>query len=185
MIAKRLLVAGLLALGAAQQVEAQRLAPLAPVATSSPSEMEIVPVGIAEHADAPIALRRASRDTLPTPRALSRTGAMIGGIGGAVAGALLGTAIGAGTAQGCHGEFCGLAEAALGFAMGESLGLAVGTHLGSGSREHGNIVLTTLTSAVILVGGTMLGASAGRAGVIMVPLTPALQLMSVWAIENR
>jgi hypothetical protein len=185
MNATRLLLATVLSVAAAMPSEAQRLAPLAPVAYNAAHELDVAAATVVERVDAPLAVRAAPRDTLPARRELSRTGAMIGGIGGAVVGAFAGVAIGAGSAEGCHGEDCGLVQAVLGFALGESLGLAVGTHLGSRSTEHSNIILTTLTSTAILVGGTFIGAGMQQAGVVMVPLTPVMQLAAAWAIESH
>jgi hypothetical protein len=129
-----------------------------------------------------------SGDTLAgARREISPVGTIIGGAVGGVAGALVGVAIASRTSQGCQGEYCGLGEALLGFGLGESIGLAVGAHLGSGSGRHENIFLTSLSSVGILIGG-VLGAVAldrtGGAG-IMIPLTPAFQLAAALAIESH
>jgi hypothetical protein len=127
-----------------------------------------------------------SRDTLAgVRREISPVGTIIGGVMGGVAGAVVGVAIASRTTMNCHGEFCGFGEALLGFGLGESIGLAVGAHVGSRSPRHENIFLTSLSSVGILVGG-VLGAvaldHAGGAG-IMIPVTPALQLAAALAIE--
>ena len=125
-------------------------------------------------------------DTLPAPsRTTSRTGTVVGGFLGGVVGTFIGAGVGASSSQGCHGEMCGFAAAILGAAIGESVGVGIGSHVGSGSRSHGNMVLTSLSSAGILVGGTLLGVALHQGGVIMLPLTPALQLAAAVAIEQH
>ena len=127
-------------------------------------------------------------DTLPAVRrAGSPMGTIVGGVIGGAAGALLGVAIAAQSTQGCQGEYCGFGEALLGFALGESVGLGVGAHIGSGSRRPGNLALTTVTSVGILMGGAFMavGLSQNGASVVMLPLTPALQLVAAVAIECR
>lgn len=185
MNASRRLLTTLLVTSAAWSSEAQRLAPIGPVAPVTPSGTDPAPA-VMERTDVPgVAYAAVPRDTMPAPRPLSRTGAILGGIGGGALGAVVGTLAGAATAEGCHGEFCGFENAAIGLVLGESLGLAVGAHLGSGSADHGKIMMTTLTSAAILVGGTLAGAGMQQAGVVMIPLTPALQLAATWSIESH
>jgi hypothetical protein len=130
----------------------------------------------------------ASRDTLAAAgREISPVGTIIGGAVGGVAGALLGVAIAAQASRGCQGEFCGLGEGIIGFGLGESIGLAVGAHIGSRSPRHENIFLTSLSSVGILVGGVLGAVALDRAGGagIMIPLTPALQLAAALAIESH
>ena len=127
----------------------------------------------------------ASRDTLPAFRETHPVRTIVGGVLGGVVGAFAGGMLGAASAAGCKGEFCGLSGIVLGGALGESIGLSLGAHLGSGSSRHDNIILTSLTSAGILVAGTFLGAGMGQSGSIMVPVVPALQLAVALAIEGR
>jgi hypothetical protein len=149
---------------------------------------------------APVAVRRlataaathqardvaASRDTLADGRReISRVGAIVGGVAGGVAGAYVGLEIAANATRNCRGEFCGFGEALLGLGLGESIGLAVGAHVGSRSDRHENIFITSLASAGILVAGTYAGVMLGPAGEIMVPLTPMLQLAAAVAIESH
>jgi len=183
MTASRLLLTMMLGMCVARPSEAQRLAPAAPVALR---QADMPFVAVVERPGAPLAVRAASADTIPVPeREISQIGTIIGGVGGGLVGAALGLAIGAGSAEGCHGDMCGLGNVVLGLAIGESLGVGIGSHLGSRSPHHGNVVLTTLTSAAILVGGTMLGAAMQQGGAIMIPLTPAMQLAAAWAIESH
>jgi hypothetical protein len=129
-----------------------------------------------------------SADTLADARReISPVGTIIGGAVGGVAGALVGVAIASRTSQGCVGEFCGLGEALIGFGLGESIGLAIGAHVGSRSTRHENIFLTSLSSVGILVGGVLAAVALDRAGGagIMIPLTPALQLAAALAIESH
>ena len=183
MSASRLLVAALLTVGTAWESEAQRLAPLAPVTASTPVETYFASPVVLARMDVPPSMRAAARDTLPSPPELSLAGTVLGGIGGAVVGAVVGLGIGAEAARGCHGEFCELGPAVLGFALGESLGIGLGTHLGSRSAKHDHILLTTLSSMVILVSGALIASSTPQ-GDVMLPLTPILQIGAAWAIES-
>lgn len=178
MTATRLLLTLMLLPCVARPSEAQRLAPVAVRA------LDVAPLNVAEQPGATFSAASPA-DTLPEPRrAISPVGTIIGGVAGGVVGAFVGLALGARSAEGCHGEECGLLNAILGFALGESLGVGVGAHLGSRSTRHENVILTTLTSTAILVGGTFLGAAMQQAGAVMVPLTPAMQLTAAWAIES-
>jgi hypothetical protein len=87
---------------------------------------------------------------------------------------------GAATAEGCVGEDCGLYPALLGAALGEAIGVGIGAHLGSRSPNHGNMVMTSLTSVGILVIGGLLAAPTGQAALVIVP---AGQIAAAWAIE--
>jgi hypothetical protein len=138
---------------------------------------------VQDRMDAPRSIHAAARDTLPSPPELSLAGTVLGGIGGGVVGAFTGIAIGAESARGCHEDFCQLGPAVLGLLLGESLGVGLGTHLGSRSLKHDHILLTTLSSAVILVSGALVASSAPQ-GFVMLPLTPILQIGAAWAIES-
>jgi hypothetical protein len=181
MTASRLLLTLMLVPSVALPIEAQQLAPVALRAS------DVGPITVLEwRAAPPLTARPAPADTVPEPeRPVSATGTIVGGVLGGAIGAFAGMAIGAATAEGCHGEFCGLTNVVLGLAIGESLGVGVGSHAGSRSRHHANIVLTTVTSAAILVAGTMAGVAMQQGGAVMIPLTPAMQLAAAWAIENR
>ena len=161
---------------AALPCAAQRLAPVAPRGSDAP-RMSASPESVS-----PLVARR---DTQPTPsRTINPVGGVIGGVLGGVVGTFAGAFIGSATAEGCQGEDCGLVNVILGAAIGESIGVGLGAHVGSGSQRHENILLTSLTSAGILVGGTLLGVAMRDAGVVMLPLTPALQLAATLAIER-
>ena len=160
---------------AALPSEAQRLAPVALRGSDAPM-MSALP-----ESASPLAARR---DTQPAPRRINPVGGVVGGVLGGVVGTFAGAYIGGLTAAGCQGEDCGLLNVILGAGIGESIGVGLGAHLGSGSQRHENIVLTSLTSAGILVGGTLLGVAMNNAGVVMLPLTPALQLAATLAIER-
>jgi hypothetical protein len=116
-----------------------------------------------------------------------RAQTLVGGAVGGVGGALLGMAIARQTSKGCSGDFCSIGASFLGFALGESIGLAVGAHLGSGSSGSEKIVATTLSSLGILAGSTFAAVGLSRAGMggIMIPLTPALQLGAALLIESH
>ena len=134
-------------------------------------------------------------DTVPAqPRELRRPGinrvnTVFGGVLGGVGGTLLGLAIARQTSKGCHGELCGLGEALLSATLGETIGLAVGAHLGSGATGSEKVLQTTLSSLGILIGGVFAGAGLsglnGGLGEIMLPLTPVLQLAAAVLIESR
>ena len=131
----------------------------------------------------PFLVRRDTQAT-PPPRTINPVGGVIGGVLGGVLGTFAGAFLGGATAEGCQGEDCGLVNVILGAGIGESIGVGLGAHVGSGSQRHENILLTSLTSAGILVGGTLLGVAMNNAGVVMLPLTPALQLAATLAIER-
>ena len=154
---------------------AQRLAPLGPrAADASPAS---------RGADTPGAAARGTTRA-PDP-GFDRTRTIIGGVVGGAAGAAIGLWIAGDVNRDCGGDLCGLPEAAAGFLIGESLGLAIGAHVGARSTHHGRLALTALSSAGILVGGVLVGAVTGPVGLIMIPLTPALQLAAAAAIESR
>jgi hypothetical protein len=126
------------------------------------------------------------RDTLTDARReISEAGTLVGGAAGGVAGALIGLAIASRTHMDCHVDYCGLAEGALGLGLGESIGLALGAHLGSRSTHSAHIVTTALSSVVIAAGGTFAALMLGEGGVIMVPFTPALQLAVALVVESH
>lgn len=85
-------------------------------------------------------------------------------------------------ARGCHEDLCGPVQAAFAGLVGESLGLAIGAHLGSGSTSGDRLILSSLTSVGIMTGG-VLASLAG--GVVVLPLTPVLQLAAAYAIESH
>ena len=113
----------------------------------------------------------------------------VGGFVGGTVGTLVGMAVGAQRAHGCQGDFCGVGAIVLGMSLGESIGLATGANIASRSHRPERIVLTSLTSAAILVGGAYASAGLsrgnGNAGRIMIPLIPALQLAAAVAIESH
>ncbi|MDQ6633519.1 MAG: hypothetical protein M3Z10_02050 [Gemmatimonadota bacterium] len=121
------------------------------------------------------------RDTTERPPEINAVSGIIGGLVGGAGGALAGTMIGAQAAAGCHGELCQLGPALLGFGLGESIGLAVGTHFGA--RGRGDVALSALTSVGIMVGGVLLSAAAGE-GMITLPLVPFAQLAAALAMER-
>ncbi len=178
MNATRLFASTLLVSLAALPARAQYLSPVAMRASDVPASLSRT----TSRANPSVA---ASRDTFPALPESHPVRTIVGGIAGGVAGTFLGLGIGAGMAKGCHGELCEIGPALLGIAIGESVGLSLGAHLGSGSTRHEHILLTSLTSAGILVAGAFMGAGMGQGGAIMVPLTPALQLAVALAIEGR
>jgi hypothetical protein len=159
---------------------------------SSPSSAQYLAPAVTPQIDADSALsaRSSARDTRESnggPRRAIRTA--LGGILGGAAGTAAGMLIAAEATSGCHGEFCGLGQIVLGMSLGESIGLATGANIASGSHKPEHIVLTTLSSAGILIGGAFAAAGLnglnGNAGSIMIPLIPALQLAAAIAIENH
>lgn len=176
MTASKLILSMILLPLAAIPSGAQRLAPVALRGADSPM------TSVLPESTSPLAARR---DTQPVARrTINPVGGVIGGVLGGVVGTFAGAFVGAATAEGCQGEDCGLLNVILGAGIGESIGVGLGAHVGSGSQRHENILLTSLTSASILVGGTMLGVAMNNAGVVMLPLTPALQLAATLAIER-
>src|SRR5258705_13976421 len=116
MTASRLLLTMMVVPSVAPLCEAQRLAPVAPVALRQ-SDMPLV--AVVERPGAPLAVRAAAADTIPAQeREISQIGTIIGGVGGGLVGAALGMAIGARSAEGCHGDMCGLGNVVLGLAIG-------------------------------------------------------------------
>ena len=127
----------------------------------------------------------ASTDTVPiAPFKPNATGTIIGGALGVGVGAVAGTLAGVAIASGCHDEYCALGSAALGFVIGESVGVAIGAHLGSGSPRHGRLVLSALSAGAIFIGGTMLGVAMGQFGDVMIPAIPVMQVYAAYAIES-
>lgn len=176
MTATKLILSMLFLPLAALPSEAQRLAPVALRGSDAPM-MTVSPVSVSPFV--------ARRDTQPAPsRTINPVGGVIGGVLGGVVGTFAGAFLGSATAEGCQGEDCGLLNVIIGAGIGESIGIGLGAHVGSGSQRHENILLTSLTSASILVGGTLLGAAMNNAGVVMLPLTPVLQLAATLAIER-
>src|SRR4051812_9347080 len=160
--------------------------------------------GRAQHA-APVALRTSdvgpptvarggapfvatAPDTVAKVREFSPIRAVVGGVLGGTVGTFAGFALGSMASAGCVGEDCGLLGAMVGALLGESVGLAAGAHIGSRSPHHDRLIATSLASAGILFGGVFAGVGLGRVdgtvGNIMIPLTPAVQLATVLAIER-
>ena len=126
---------------------------------------------------------RARPDTTESRSEIHVVRGIIGGVIGGVGGALLGTQIGVSTASGCQGELCQLGPAVLGFGLGESIGLAIGTHLGAGGR--GNVAMTALTSLGTLAGGLVVAAAAPRGTpAVAVTLIPIAQLAVALLMER-
>jgi hypothetical protein len=121
------------------------------------------------------------RDTTENRPGIDAVGGVIGGLLGGAGGALAGTMIGARVAAGCREELCQLGPALLGFGIGESIGLAVGTHFGA--RGRGDVALTALTSVGIMVGGMLVSVAAGEP-LIALPLVPMAQLAALLAMER-
>jgi hypothetical protein len=108
---------------------------------------------------------------------------LVGGVIGAASGALIGGMFGGVAASGCTGELCHLGSVAIGVGLGESFGLALGTHLGAGGR--GNVALSALSSFGILFGGVLVGVSAPRGTpAIALTIIPVIQLVAALAIER-
>ncbi|MFL5605798.1 MAG: hypothetical protein ACJ8AD_05070 [Gemmatimonadaceae bacterium] len=122
-------------------------------------------------------------DTTVAPHEISIVGGLIGGLLGGVGGAFLGTVIGASSARGCQGEYCAFGPAIIGFALGEPIGLAIGTHLGA--RGRGNVAATAISSIGILVGGLVVAGAAPRGTPpVAIALIPAAQLVMALAMER-
>lgn len=87
--------------------------------------------------------------------------------------------------QRCSGEACGLAAAGLGFLVGESIGVAVGTHIGAGGK--GNLLLETVVTTAITAAGVAVMAGYHNSSSSAIPITlvlvPLAQLAAVLAIE--
>ncbi len=176
MTASKLILSLMLLPLAALPSEAQQIAPVA---------LRVTDASIMEAMPEPVRPLVARRDTEPDSRpTFSQLGGVVGGVLGGVVGTVAGAYVGGLSAAGCHGEFCGLGRVILGAGIGESIGLGLGAHIGSRSQRHENIMLTSLTSTAILVGGTALGLAMSDGGAIMLPLTPALQLAAALAIER-
>jgi hypothetical protein len=134
----------------------------------------------------PLQLTPGTRQTAP-PRDSADLGqrwrplhGVLGGVVGGLAGGYAGAMAGLGAAQGCQGEYCAYTSLALGFAVGESLGVALGTHVGA--RGKGDVMMSTLTSFGILVGGLVtLG---GLGGEDLLVVLPALQIAAALAMEK-
>jgi hypothetical protein len=181
MTVPRLLLSTLLVPLLAMPSGAQRIAPAglrlsdgAPAAVTAP----------------PAAVFAAPRDTEPAPvRGASVTRTVIGGVVGGVIGTFVGALAGSGANSGCQGDLCGLEGALIGVLIGEPLGLAIGANAGSGTMRPERILLTSLASVGILVGGVAAGVGMSRiggpAGAIMIPAIPVLQLVTAVAIEAR
>ena len=90
--------------------------------------------------------------------------------------------IGAEINRNCTGEFCELGGAAIGGMVGETLGLAIGAHLGN--RHRGNIGLDLLTSAGVAAGGIAIavGNDNNAGGILLV--TAVVQLAATVVVER-
>lgn len=184
MIASRLLLSTLIVPLLALPSDAQRMTPVAPVATRALDSMSPAPGSSTRPSGALL------RDTEPEPgREPSVAGTVIGGIVGGALGTFVGGMVGASARTGCQGDMCGLESAAMGILIGEPLGLAIGAHLGSRSTRHERVLMTSLTSVGILIGGVAAAVGVGRidgtGGAILVPLIPVLQLVGTVAIETH
>jgi hypothetical protein len=82
----------------------------------------------------------------------------------------------------CSGEDCGLASFIIGGAIGESIGLAVGTHYGS--RGRGNVALAALASTAIGAAGLAGAFAAERAAPVILIAVPIVQLAVTLAMER-
>ena len=174
---RSLLTTSLGLLLAALPGEAQQLAPLA-VRASGVALID-------RNATSAVAVATA-RDTLPTPRReISPVRTILGGVTGGVVGTFVGLLAGGAASQGCHGDMCQFGPILLGAAIGESIGLAAGAHVGSRSSNHGHVLTSAVASAGIAVAGTFVGAGLASVSGLMVPLTPALQLAAALAIESH
>jgi hypothetical protein len=93
-------------------------------------------------------------------------------VGGAL-GLFGGGALGVRSANGCTDEFCALGPALLGAGLGESIGLAVGVHIGS--RGRANPLETSLMNMGILAAGLLVAAAAPsglqEATLVLIPVT--------------
>jgi hypothetical protein len=125
----------------------------------------------------------AAGDTLPPARQELNVPLAVGGaiVGGGLGG-LAGIGVGIFVAENKHcvsDEYCGLLEALLSVVIGESIGLAVGTHYGS--RGRGSLTGEILASVGVGLAGTILGAYAGGWPILLVPVA---QLATVLALEH-
>ena len=119
-------------------------------------------------------------------QSINRAGGIAGGLlGGALAGAI-GAAIALEQSRRCEGDLCGLGYGLLGFAIGEPIGLAVGTHIGA--KGHGNVLLSSFASfGLLIVGGALTAGVSSVApplGVVGVIAVPAVQISAALAIER-
>jgi hypothetical protein len=125
----------------------------------------------------------ARRDTAEGRSEINAVGGIVGGLIGAAGGAFVGAMVGASSASGCHGEYCAWGPALIGFGLGESIGLAIGTHLGASGR--GNVAGTAISSFGILVGGLVVAGAAPRGTpAVAIALIPAAQLAVALAMER-
>lgn len=153
-----------------------------PLAAQRAGDLRLAPV-----AAAPPALVVADTQRVPLPPDLSEIDVGRGVAGGILGGALGGLA-GYGVAllivenkqNSCGGkDFCGLAEGLLSVVVGESIGLAVGTH--HGSRGRGSLIGGSLASIGVGVAGSILGALAGGLPILLVPVA---QIATVLLLEH-
>ena len=125
----------------------------------------------------------ARRDTAEGRSEINVVGGIVGGLLGAAGGAFVGTMVGASSASGCRGEYCAWGPALLGFGLGESIGLALGAHLGA--RGRGNVAMTAISSVGILVGGLVVAGAVPRGTPgVAITLIPAAQLAMALAMER-
>ena len=118
------------------------------------------------------ALSRAPGPGHPVP-------AVLGGVVGGAAGLFAGGMVGAAMESDCHCDDLALAGIVYGGLIGESVGLALGTHLGDG--RGGNFALDLLTSAA--GAGLGLALAAGENGGAALISVAALQVVLVAAVE--
>ena len=112
---------------------------------------------------------------------------MRGIAGGVLAGGLglgLGLISGANLSSGpdCPGEDCGLFGAIAGAVIGESVGLALGTHYAGAGR--GNVLATTLASTALGMVGVAAAWSAEGAAPYIIGVTPIIQGAVILAMER-
>jgi len=109
-------------------------------------------------------------------------GAVVGGLLGGVVGGFAGAAIGA---AGCQSsgylDFSCLGRGAMGFLVGEIIGVATGAHLGNGRR--GNWARDLAASLVLAVGGLGVASIDGSPGPFL--LAAAIQVGGTVAVELR
>ncbi len=191
MMVSRLLLATTLAFCVAPRSDAQRIAPVAPVALRSADAEPGDAVSYSEvistasiPAASPVARLAPSAGATAQAGSASRfspAGTIVGGVVGGGLGLAAGFFVGAMAAEGCNGEDCGLVPALVGGAIGETIGLAVGAHVGSRSSRHENILTSSLASAGVALLGGLAAIPTNGAALFLVPVG---QLAAAYMIES-
>ena len=141
------------------------------IAINSSHAQRIEPVAVTLQPPVDSSVSRTPREPINSTGGI--VGGLVGGVVGMYAGAMLGNAMSKGRTQ-C--DDCGYVLLAA--VVGESIGLATGTHYGA--RGNANVGVTSLASAGIGVAGVF----AAFGAPILAALVPVAQLAVVLAMER-